>query len=370
MKKLNQAVIGLALVASLWGCSKSQDSDTPNLTEGKIVEKTTLVSDEVITNTTSTVETPANILETDIAPTNTPILVEDPTHTPETVTAPSNTIVTASTEITTNYIEQVEAPKNTLRGIVEIMTPTNIVNEVSASTNTVESTNMPTNTTTSTANTPEQAKESTGTITTTTLTIGNTETTDSGQTVPKENEPTAPTLTAEQKALLDEVVPQIKPYLLKDGMSNEQLFSLGAFMHIEKDVGTRDLSKMYWQAAEAGMDLTPFEEAYLARLQDQQNFMKICQEGIADARINHQDKFTISGVSFNINSPDLVENLLTFKGAKDRGAYSVIIEGQPFKIFRTAEEMQKMMENNAPQSTPARIITPYGIYIRQETPDR
>ena len=310
------------------------------------VEGVKNVIDSTTTNVVDTVAAaPTNIVDTVTAKTNTVEEVKNvidsitTTNVVDTVaTAPTNVVDTVAAK--TNTVEATTEPKNVFRGIVSftnttdtVKVDTNVVDTVSKETNTVDTvTNMVntvsigTNTVAGATNVVDTVSSGTNTVETTTNTV---------------QQAAAPVMTEAQQALLQEVVPQIKPYIMKDGMTDQQLFTLGAYMHLEKDTGTRDLAIMYWKAAEAGMDLRPFEMAYKNRLKEQQDFMRVCQEGVADARINNKNSFVMSGVSFNINSANLVENLMKFKNAKDGGAYSVIIEGQPFKIYRTMQDVEK-----------------------------
>ena len=198
----------------------------------------------------------------------------------------------------TNTVEQTVAPTNV---VAHATAPSNTVTAVTASTNTVAATTQ---------------SASTNTVTATAQ------------------------MTDAEKAFQQELIQQIPEDVaaITNGLSAAQLVTLCIGMHMEPKNGTHDIMVDYWKAANAGLDVTRLGKEYTTRHKEQGDFMRTCQEAMANANLNKEQTFTLSGVEFDVNSTNLVKNLLAFRSAKESGKMSMIVDGRPFSIVRTQEE--------------------------------
>ena len=187
-------------------------------------------------------------------------------------------------------------------------------------------------------NTVSQAESPTNTVETARATTTNIVT--ATQTATTNSATTVTQMTDAEKAFQQELIQQIPEDVasITNGLSAAQLVTLCIGMHMEPKNGTHDIMVDYWKAAEAGLDVRQLEQEYTARHKEQGDFMRTCQEAVANARLNGDDSFTISGVGFDVNSTNLVNNLLAFRAAKESGKMSMIVDGRPFSIVRTKEE--------------------------------
>ena len=214
----------------------------------------------------------------------------------EQTTDPSNMVVHVTNAVdtvaktTTNAVEQAVA--YTTNAINQVVSPTNEVAQTATSTNTVSATKADAQ------------------------------------------------VTDTERAIVKEAIEQIPADVtaITNGLSEVQLIALAAGLHMEPRNGTHDIMVDYWKAAGAGLDVRQLEQDYIKRNKEQSDYMRTCQESAANARLNGQKDFTVSGVSFDLESPQLALNLVRLYSAKTAGHMSIIVDGRPFSIVRTPAE--------------------------------